>query len=132
MSEKKVKDQVAKLLDCKPDEFLGFRLLDDGGASVVAPDGRKYVYAKEELLERATQPVTNEPVQDSDSSDAHASEWRASLDDSARSRMASEILEDLDDAKEPGDSIDPVEQQARKCSVCGSVEHDKRTCPERN
>lgn len=51
-----VRELAAEILGCQPEELLGFRPLKDGGASVIGPDGKKYVltatYMAEERARR--------------------------------------------------------------------------------
>jgi len=44
-----IKKLAALKFGCKPEELLAFRILEDGGAVIIAPTGQKFTYTKEEL-----------------------------------------------------------------------------------
>jgi hypothetical protein len=57
MDLKQKLEAAAKLLDCKPGELMAYRDLEDGGLSVIAPTGQKFIYGAEKL-EKAARAAT--------------------------------------------------------------------------
>lgn len=49
MDSGKIRGLAARLIGCRPNEFMASRLLDDGGIRVIGPAGKVYEFTSEDL-----------------------------------------------------------------------------------